>query len=122
MAATQTKIKSIAPQFLVLNLERALDFYLNKLGFDEHFRYEHFYAGVGRDGREIHLKLADPEDLPQRKNKDHLDVNCGVEGIDELYDEWTKQDVEVTQPLRDMPYGREFYIADPDGHVLGFVE
>ena len=25
-------------------------------------------------------------------------------------------------PLRQMPYGVEFYVRDPDGYVLGFVE
>jgi hypothetical protein len=25
-------------------------------------------------------------------------------------------------PLRQMPYGKEFYVRDPDGYVLGFVE
>ena len=25
-------------------------------------------------------------------------------------------------PLRNMPYGREFYIRDPDGYILGFIQ
>ena len=25
-------------------------------------------------------------------------------------------------PLREMPYGVEFYIRDPDGYILGFVQ
>ena len=25
-------------------------------------------------------------------------------------------------PLRTMPYGTEFYVRDPDGYILGFVE
>jgi len=29
-----------------------------------------------------------------------------------------KQDVEIVQPLREMRYGKEFYIADPDGYVI----
>ena len=122
MAATESKIKSIAPQFLVADLERALDFYMNKLGFEKSFQYEDFYAGVIRDDQIIHLKLADLEDLPQPKGKDHLDVNCAVEGIEALYEECTSLAVEMRQTLREMPYGREFYIADPDGNVLGFVE
>ena len=122
MAARQSKIKGIALQFLIADLERALEFYMNKLGFEKSFQYEDFYAGVARDDQIIHLKLADPEDLPQPKDKDHLDVNCAVEGIEALYEEWTNQAVEMRQPLREMPYGREFYIADPEGHVQGFVE
>ena len=25
-------------------------------------------------------------------------------------------------PLRQMPYGRELYLKDPDGYILGFVQ
>ena len=27
-----------------------------------------------------------------------------------------------SMPLRVMPYGHEFYVRDPDGYVLGFVQ
>jgi len=27
--------------------------------------------------------------------------------------------VNIIEPLREMPYGREFYITDPDGYILG---
>ncbi len=118
MRTTAGKIKSIAPLFLVSDLERSIEFYANKLGFDVLFQYQDFYASVARDGYEIHLKIG----TRTPRGKDDLDVNCSVEGLDALYEEWTSQSVEVAQPLRDMPYGREFYIADPDGHILGFVE
>jgi hypothetical protein len=29
--------------------------------------------------------------------------------------------IEIIQPLRAMPYGKEFYIADPDGYIIGFL-
>lgn len=29
--------------------------------------------------------------------------------------------VEIIQPLRTMPYGKEFYVADTDGHVIAFL-
>ena len=25
-------------------------------------------------------------------------------------------------PLRKMPYGTEFYVRDPDGYILGFIQ
>jgi hypothetical protein len=31
-------------------------------------------------------------------------------------------EVIIVQPLRAMPYGKEFYIADPDGYILSFLE
>jgi hypothetical protein len=29
---------------------------------------------------------------------------------------------QLTVALRHMPYGTEFYIRDPDGYILGFIE
>ena len=45
-----------------------------------------------------------------------------VENIEKFYEDLQGKSVEFTQPLREMPYGREFYIADPYGNLLGFVE
>jgi len=30
--------------------------------------------------------------------------------------------VEIIQPLGNRLYGKEFYIADPDGYILAFLE
>ena len=39
-----------------------------------------------------------------------------------LFEEFSNKLVEFIQPLRDMPYGREFYIADPDSYIIAFLE
>lgn len=46
----------------------------------------------------------------------------GVTDLDAIHDTMTSKDIEVIQPLREMPYGREFYISDPDGHILAFFD
>jgi predicted enzyme related to lactoylglutathione lyase len=56
----------------------------------------------------------------QRSEQD-TDVIFFVDGIEELYQRLSDQSVEIVQSVRQMPYGMEFYIADPDGHMLGFV-
>ncbi len=111
--ATPT-ITGMSPQFLVADLERSIEFYTKELGFEVSFRYGGFYAGILRDGHSIHLKAAGGDQ--------NLDILCEVERIDALYEELKSRSVDVTQPLREMPYGREFYIADPDGHIIGFHE
>ena len=121
---TQSKIKGMSPQFLVTDLEHSIDFYIKKLGFTVAFRYEDFYAAIVKDGYSIHLKSGKPsgeERKRKRENKD-LDVVFSVERIEELYQEFYNKAVEITQPLSDQPYGREFYIADPDGYILAFVQ
>ena len=49
-------IKQITPLLLVSDLERAIAFYVQQLGFTLAFIYEDFYAGIEKDGHPIHLK------------------------------------------------------------------
>ena len=42
----QARVTSIAPQFLVDDLERSVAYYRDALGFDVDFVYESFYAAV----------------------------------------------------------------------------
>jgi catechol 2,3-dioxygenase-like lactoylglutathione lyase family enzyme len=120
----QSKIKAMSPQFLVSDLDRSIEFYTNKLGFEESFRYEGFYSGIHKDGHSIHLKLARPiiEERVNKRNNEHLDITFSVEDIENVYEEILSNSIEVIQSLRDMPYGKEFYIADPDGHIIAFLE
>ena len=114
----------MSPQFVVADLERSLDFYTRELGFEIAFRYEDFYAGIGRDGYTLHLKSGSPaiEERANRRDNEHLDLVLSVEDISSLFDVIKSRAAIIVQPLREMPYGREFYIADPDGYILGFLE
>ena len=122
--ATASTIKTMSPQLLVADIERSLEFYTDKLGFEIDFTYDDFYIGIKRDGHSIHLKLAkpSPEERAYRKDNDHLDVTFSVQELDALYEILRSRSVTVTQPLREMPYGREFYVSDPDGYILAFLE
>lgn len=118
------RIKKMSPQFLVTDIDRSVEFYIEKLGFDMDFSYENFYVGISKNGYSIHLKTGNPsieERKNRRKNQD-LDLIFSVEGIEDLYKELSGRFIEFTQPLRNMPYGKEFYIADPDGYILSFLE
>src|SRR5450432_477946 len=121
---TSSRIKKMSPQLLVADIENAIEFYTKKLGFDVDFRYEDFYAGIIKDGYSIHLKV-DESSIEERKNKknhDVLEITFSVDHIESLYEELSNKSVEFTQSLRDMPYGREFYIADPDNNIIAFLE
>ena len=114
----------MSPQFLVSDINRSLEFYANKLGFEVDFRYEDFYAAIIKDHYSIHLKSGIPS-IDERKNKrknSDIDIMFSVEDVEELHEELSKKQVEIIQPLRDMPYGMEFYIVDPDGYIIAFVE
>jgi len=121
---TQSKIKKMSPQFLVSDIEHSIGFYIKKLGFDIEFCYEDFYAGIIKDGCSIHLKSGKPS-IAERKSKrdnEDLDIIFSVEGVEELYEDFLNKSVEIIQPLCDRPYGKEFYIADPDGYIIAFLE
>ena len=114
----------MSPQFLVADIDRSIEFYKERLGFDIDFRYENFYAGIIKDGYSIHLKSGKPS-IEERKNKrsnEDLDIVFSVDGIEHLYEELSNRTIEFVQPLRDMPYGKEFYITDPDGYIIAFIE
>ena len=108
----------MSPLLLVADIEDSIKFYTQKLGFSLEFRYEDFYAGIVRNGHSIHLKSGTP---PER-NKEDLEITFSVSGIGDLYEELLTKSIEVVQPLRDMPYGREFYVEDLDGNVIAFLE
>lgn len=114
----------MSPQLLVTDIEHSIEFYTKKLGFDVEFRYEDFYAGIIKDSCSIHLKSGKLS-IEERKNKkenDDLDIVFSVEGVEGLYEEFLNKSVDIVQPLCDRAYGREFYIADPDGYILAFLE
>jgi catechol 2,3-dioxygenase-like lactoylglutathione lyase family enzyme len=118
------QIKKMSPQLLVADIDRAIEFYTKKLGFDIDFRYEDFYAGIVKDGHSIHLK-ADKASVEERKNRrkhDDLEITFLVDDIESLYKDLSSKSVEFSQSLRDMPYGKEFYVADPDNNIISFLE
>lgn len=125
VAREGARINAIAPQFLVDDLDRALTYYRDKLGFALDFRYESFYAGIVRDGLSIHLKCAPKtiSDRAHRKRNEHLDAYVDVTGIDDLYEELTQRGARVTKPLDERPWScKDFYVEDLDGYILCFSE
>jgi len=121
---TSSKIKKMSPQFLVRDLDKSITFYTEKLDFELEFRYEDFYAGIIKDGCSIHLKFGKPsivERESKRENND-LDLVFSVDDVEDLYDQFLKKSIDIVQPLCDRPYGKEFYIADPDGYIFAYLE
>lgn len=119
------QITGIAPQFLVDDLDRAIAYYRDRLGFELDFKYESFYASVTRDGFAIHLKhgVNPAADRAQRKQDEHLDAYVSVSGIRALFDELQVRRAEVIKPLEERPWAcLDFYVEDADGYILCFSE
>ena len=115
--------KRISPQLLVSDLDVAIEFYSGVLQFSIDFIYEDYYAGLINDGLSIHLKKSyDPSRPNPQKSIEDPDILFFVSAIQNLFVQFKEQKVCIIQPLRQMPYGKEFYISDPDHHVLAFLE
>ncbi len=120
-----THITAIAPQFLVDDLDRAIEYYRDRLGFELAFRYQSFYAVVTRDGFAIHLKCAPklPAERARRKQNEHLDAYISVSGIRTLFSELEQRGAQVIRPLEARPWAcLDFYVEDRDGYILCFSE
>jgi catechol 2,3-dioxygenase-like lactoylglutathione lyase family enzyme len=119
------RLTGIAPQFLVDDLDAAIAYYRDKLGFELDFCYDSFYAGVSRDGFAIHLKCAPKtvSDRAHRKRHQHLDAYVAVTAAAAVYDELQSRGALITKPLEAQPWAcLDFYVEDPDGYILCFSQ
>lgn len=122
---TAAKITRIVPQFLVDDLDRAVAYYRDRLGFTLDFTYDSFYASVSRDGFAIHLKESPKlaAERAFRKENEHLDVYIAVSGIRDLFSELQRRGAAVIKPLEERPWNcLDFYVEDSEGYVLCFSE
>ena len=119
---TQPRLTSLAPQFLVDDLDRSMAFY-RMLGFAFGEPWEGFYAIGARDGLELHLKEApkSPADRHYRRIQEHLDAAAGVDGIEAFYEQCVASGATILRQLEPTEWGtKDFYIEDPDGYVISF--
>ena len=116
------RVTSFAPQFLVDNLERSIEYY-RKLGFTFGEPWDGFYAIGYLDGLELHLKEAPKNQAERsyRRDNDHLDAAAGVDGIEAFYERCLANRATICRPLADTAWGtKDFYIEDPDGNIVCF--
>lgn len=118
------KLDYLAPVFRVADLDRALAYYRERLGFETEFVHHGFYAGVERDGCRIQLKHEPsmPSSPAVVAASDRIDACFGVRDAVALAADFAKAGADFAVSLHAMPYGKEFYLRDVDGHVLAFVE
>jgi catechol 2,3-dioxygenase-like lactoylglutathione lyase family enzyme len=118
----RARLTSLAPQFLVDDLDRAIAFY-RKLGFMFGDPWDGFYAIGERDGLELHLKEApkNPAEREFRRANEHLDAAAGVDGIETFYEQCVANGVTILRPLTATEWGtKDFYVQDPEGYVISF--
>jgi catechol 2,3-dioxygenase-like lactoylglutathione lyase family enzyme len=123
---TRPVIGGISPFFIVAELDAALGFYRDKLGFDVTFRGpegDPFFGIVQRDGAMIMFKAVGVAPLPNclRQAGARWDAYVYVPDPDSLASEFASSGVSLSAPLKDTDDGlRGFELTDVDGYVLFF--
>jgi catechol 2,3-dioxygenase-like lactoylglutathione lyase family enzyme len=111
--------RQVNPILGTRDIERAIAFYVDRLGFTLKFRdgaTPTNYVGFLRGGVELHMQFQYPHEMGT------IRLRILVDDPDALYDEYRDKDVfyDGTQ-LRDTPWGtREFALYDPDRNALTF--
>lgn len=120
--AIRPRVTSLAPQFLVDDLKRSIEYY-KKLGFTFGETWDGFYAIGYLDGLELHLKEA-PKNYDERRYRhenEHLDAAAGVDGIEAFFKQCVANGATILKPLTPTEWGtKDFYVEDPDGYIIGF--
>lgn len=122
MTTEKPRVTSFAPQFLVDDLERSIEYY-TKLGFTFGEPWDGFYAIGYLDGLELHLKEA-PKNHDERRHRsdnEHLDAAAGVDGIEAYFEQCVANGARILKPLAPTAWGtKDFYVEDPDGYIICF--
>lgn len=118
MVTESAALTSAMPCFAVRDLEKALGFYVENLGFQVSFRNGTVFAIVTRNQVEIGLGLDRSGDKAGRGG-----CYLKLQGIDSLHEELRCKGIEMAHALKTEAYGmREFMIRDLDGNTVNFGE
>ena len=116
--STEPRLLQGIPVLPSTDLEASLSFYETKLGFRRHIDSDD-YAGVERDGVQIHLWLCDDRSISERTS-----CRINMSGVDTLFALCRDRGaVDPDATIEEQPWGfREFSVRDPSGNVVIFAE
>jgi catechol 2,3-dioxygenase-like lactoylglutathione lyase family enzyme len=128
----QKLIQQISPLLQVSDMNKSVEFYTKKLGFEEKWRDGDGFVILSRDGCDLFLgqnqTKVDLRNVTARTKPDgfadyDLHFHCAVGAADALWNEFTKAGVETTEKNGPVTreYGiRDFSVIDPDGYTIVF--
>ncbi len=113
------RVTKVFPVFTVLNLEEAIAYYCDKLGFALEWEWGDPVqrAGVSLDDIEIQLEcggLGAPDGASV--------VYCHMIDVDTYYTDCRKRGATIAMEIGDRPWGmRDFRMFDTSGNRIGFA-
>jgi catechol 2,3-dioxygenase-like lactoylglutathione lyase family enzyme len=119
------RLTGVSPVLLVADLERSVEYYRDRLGFECHVHGEPpDFATATRDEATILLALAPPDSglRPHWEVVHNMwNVYVRVDDADAIYAEVQERGAGIDYTIYDAPHGfREFGVQDPDGHDIAF--
>ena len=118
-------LTGISPVLLVADLERAVSFYRDRLGFDcETYGDPATFSTASRDQATLLIAVTEsPERNPPHRVVVPAMWNAyiRVDDVGALYREVQERGATIDYSIYDAPHGfREFGVQDPDGHDIAF--
>ena len=101
------------PILRVEDMERALQFYVDLLGFKNVAWGTEEFTRVNRDRAGIYL-------CRQGQGAGKAWLWIGVEDVERLHEEYTARGVAIRMPPKNFPWALEMHVEDPDGNVIRF--
>ena len=126
--STRAKLKSVAPQFVVLDVVKTAEYYRDELGFTilGFFADPPVFAMVSRDGVEMHFGKADGDTIQVNESVRSglgTDAYIWVDDIDRLFEELSGRNVEIVEgPVKRIYDCIEVTIKDCNGFQLVFAQ
>jgi uncharacterized glyoxalase superfamily protein PhnB len=119
-----TELKRVIPILDVRDVNAALRYYVEHLGFQVDFRYEgdpNNYAGVSRGNVWLHMQWQDESEFTKGR-AGNLRIRIAVDDPEALFEEFKARGAfDNTVQVRDTDWRtREFGFRDPDGNSLAF--
>lgn len=104
-------VERIEPVLRVENMQAALRFYVDILGFERAEWSSDDFAGLSRDGGSLYLCHGD-------QGRGGAWVWVGVNDVEAVYEELRARGAAILMPPTDFDWAREMRVADPDGNIL----
>jgi catechol 2,3-dioxygenase-like lactoylglutathione lyase family enzyme len=108
---TGVRFEGSQPIFRVENMQTALRFYVDQLGFTNVAWGDETFTSVSRGRAAIYLCRGG-------QGRGAAWAWIGVEDSDKLYEEYSARGVPIRMPPTDYPWALEMHVEDPDGNVL----
>lgn len=112
------KFETVTPRLPVTDVEKALVFYVEQLGFELGWKWGDptTHGNVCRDS--ISIDLISMREGRRGPAMAYVQLN----GVDAYFSELKARKLDLSEP-EDRPYGmRDFEVVDPDGNRLAFGE